>query len=194
MHKLSSLTLAVAAAFALSACSDNNNAPIPAESPDPVAEETTTAEESTTPESPVSTSSTTEEVEGPSPTRADEQQEEETGEQTINASQVGGDCGLTPEGDTILAGSATSCEFAAAMFGPAKKASYTLYQADPTVNPLYTANITAKSPVTGESYELSCQISSDLTGLSCRNPDDNNVFAIFTSDARDWPQRLNTTD
>ena len=192
MHKLSSLTLAVATAFALSACSDTD--PMTSESPDPVAEETTTTEESTTPESPNSSSSTSEEVEGPSPTRADEQQEEETGEQTINASQVGGDCGLTSEGDTILAGSATSCEFAAAMFGPAKKASYALYQADPTVNPLYTANITAKSPVTGESYQLTCQISSDLTGLSCRNPDDNNVFAIFTSDARDWPQRLNTTD
>ncbi|PMC71974.1 hypothetical protein [Corynebacterium aurimucosum] len=192
MHKLSSLTLAVATAFALSACSDND--PMTSESPDPVAEETTTAEESATPESPVSTSSTTEEDEGPSPTRADEQQEEESGEQTTNASQVGGDCGLTPEGDTILAGSATSCEFAAAMFGPARKASYTLYQADPTVNPLYTANITAKSPVTGESYQLTCQIGSDLAGLSCRNPDDNNVFAIFTSGARDWPQRLNTTD
>ncbi|MCQ9677792.1 hypothetical protein [Corynebacterium sp. BF-R-2] len=37
------------------------------------------------------------------PTRADEQQEEESGEQPLNASQVGGDCGLTPEGDTILA-------------------------------------------------------------------------------------------
>ncbi len=164
------------------------------ETPDTTAEETTTAEESTTPESSDSSSSTSEEDEGPSPTRADEQQEEETGEQTINASQVGGDCGVTPEGDTILAGSATSCEFAAAMFGPAKKASYALYQADPTVNPLYTANITAKSPVTGESYQLTCQIGSDLAGLSCRNPDDNNVFAIFTSDARDWPQRLNTTD
>lgn len=191
MHKLSSLTFAVAMAFALSACSGND--PMTSETPDPVAEETTTAEESTTPESPVSSSSTTEEVEGPSPTRADEQQEE-SGEQTINASQVGGDCGVTPEGDTIFAGNATSCEFAAAMFGPAKKASYTLYQADPTVNPLYTANITAKSPVTGESYQLTCQIGSDLAGLSCRNPDDNNVFAIFTSGARDWPQRLNTTD
>lgn len=192
MHKLSSLTIAVAAALTLSACSDN--APIASESPDPTAEETTTAEEATTPESPVSSSSTTEEDEGPSPTRADEQQEEEVGEQTINASQVGGDCGVTPEGDTIFAGSATSCEFAAAMFGPAKKASYSLYQADPTVNPLYTANITAKSPVTGESYQLTCQIGSDLAGLSCRKPDDNNVFAIFTSAAHDWPQRLKTAD
>ncbi|MEM5985299.1 hypothetical protein CYJ44_003905 [Corynebacterium hesseae] len=164
------------------------------ESPDPTAEETTTAEESTSPESPDSSSSTSEEDEGPSPTRADEQQEEESSEQTTNASQVGGDCGLTPEGDTILAGSATSCEFAAAMFAPAKKASYVLHQADPTVNPLYTANITAKSPVTGENYQLTCQIGSDLAGLSCRKPGDNSVLAIFTSDARDWPQRLNTTD
>ncbi|MBE7364201.1 hypothetical protein INS43_03235 [Corynebacterium aurimucosum] len=93
-----------------------------------------------------------------------------------------------------MAGSATSCEFAAAMFGAAKKASYTLYQADPTVSPLYTANITAKSPVTGEKYQLTCQMSRDLAGLACRNPDDNNVFAFFTADARDWPQRLNATD
>lgn len=192
MHRLSTLTLAVATAFALSACSGND--PITSEAPDTTTEETTTAEESTTPESPDSSSSTSEEVEGPSPTRADEQQEEESGEQTINASQVGGDCGVTPEGDTIFAGSATSCEFAAAMFGPAKKASYALYQADPTVNPLYTANITAKSPVTGESYQLTCQIGSDLAGLSCRKPGDNSVLAIFTSDARDWLQRLNTAD
>lgn len=193
MHKLSSLTLAVATALTLSACSDNE--PITSSAPDPVAaEETTTAEESATADNPDSTSTTTEEDEGPSPTRADEQQEEEAGEQTINASQVGGDCGVTPEGDAIFAGSATSCEFAAAMFGPAKKASYALYQADPTVNPLYTADITAKSPVTGESYQLTCQIGSDLAGLSCRKPGDNSVLAIFTSDARDWPQRLNTTD
>ncbi|TRX58591.1 hypothetical protein [Corynebacterium hiratae] len=192
MHRLPTLTLAVATAFTLSACSDND--PMTSEAPDTTTEETTTAEESTTPESPNSSSGTTEEDEGPSPTRADEQQEEESSKQTINASQVGGDCGVTPEGNAIFAGSATSCEFAAAMFGPAKKASYTRYQADPTVNPLYTASITAKSPVTGESYQLTCQIGSDLAGLSCRKPDDNNVFAIFTSDARDWPQRLNTTD
>ncbi|OFN34196.1 hypothetical protein [Corynebacterium sp. HMSC072A04] len=192
MHRPSTLTLAVATAFALSACSGND--PITSGAPDTTTEETTTAQESTTPESPNSSSSTTEEDEGPSPTRADKQQEKESDEQTINASQVGGDCGVTPEGDTIFAGSATSCEFAAAMFGPAKKASYALYQADPTVNPLYTADITAKSPVTGESYQLTCQISSDLAGLSCRKPGDNSVLAIFTSNARDWPQRLNTTD
>ena len=146
MHKLSSLTLAVATAFVLSACSDND--PTTSETPDPVVEETSAAEKSTTPASPDSASTTTEEDEGPSPTRADMQQEKESDEQTINASQVGGDCGVTPEGDAIFAGSATSCEFAAAMFGPARKASYALYQADPTVNPLYTADITAKSPVT----------------------------------------------
>lgn len=192
MHRLSTLTLAVATALALSACSDND--PMTSETLDPVAEETSTAQESTTPESPNSSSDTTEEDEGPSPTRADKQQEKESDEQTINASQVGGDCGVTPEGDTIFAGSATSCEFAAAMFEPAKRASYALYQADPTVNPLYTASITAKSPVTGESYQLTCQIGSDLAGLSCRKPDDNNVFAIFTSASHDWPQRLNTAD
>lgn len=191
MNKLSSLTLAVATALALSACS--NNDPMTSETLAPVAEETSRAKEST-PESPNSSSITTEEDEGPSPTRADKQQEKESDEQTINASQVGGDCGVTPEGDTILAGSATSCEFAEAMFEPAKRASYALYQADPTVNPLYTANITAKSPVTGESYQLTCQIGSDLAGLSCRKPDDNNVFAIFTSAAHDWPQRLNTAN
>ena len=191
MNKLSSLTLAVATALALSACS--NNDPMTSETLDPVAEETSTAKEST-PESSNSSSITTEEEEGPSPTRADKQQEKESGEQTINASQVGGDCGVTPEGDTILAGSATSCEFAEAMFEPAKRASYALYQADPTVTPLYTANITAKSPVTGESYQLTCQIGSDLAGLSCRKPDDNNVFAIFTSATHDWPQRLNTAN
>lgn len=65
------------------------------------------------------------------------------------------------------------------MFGPAKKASYTLYQADPTVSPLYTANITAKSPVTGENYQITCQNSSDLAGVACRIPDDN-MCSLFS--------------
>lgn len=56
-----------------------------------------------------------------------------------------------------------------------------------------TPQLTLSAPRTsllkGESYQLTCQIGSDLAGLSCRNPNDNNVFAIFTSDARDWPQR-----
>ena len=201
MHKLSSLTLAIATACALTACSNDTSSPATSPDTDSVDDTTVAVEETTTEDSDDDTS--TEEDSTPSPTTTvdgDDADDEVQGDEeanTTNASQIGGDCGTTPQGDRITAGSATSCEFAVAMFDPASKATYTmtsLEPSNPTVGSLYTAHITAKSPVTGENYDLVCRIGSDNADLTCQKPGDRSVSGSFTSAAHDWPQRVNTTD
>ena len=202
MHKLSSLTLAIATAFALTACSTDTSSPATSPDTDSVDDTTVAVEETTTEDSDDDT--TTEEDSTPSPTTAaddaddaDDEAHNDAEENTTNASQIGGDCGTTPQGDRITAGSATSCEFAVAMFAPASKATYTmtpLEPSNPTVGSLYTAHITAKSPVTGENYDLICRIGSDRADLTCQKPGDRSVSGSFNSAAHDWPDRVNTVD
>ena len=201
MLKLSSLTLAIATAFALTACSNDTSSPATSPDTDSVDDTTVAVKETTTEDSDDDT--TTEEDSTPSPTTAaddddaDDEAHDDAEENTTNASQIGGDCGTTPQGDRITAGSATSCEFAVAMFGPASKATYTMTPYDPsnpTVGSLYTAHITAKSPVTGENYDLVCRIGSDSANLTCAKPGDRSVSGSFNSAAHDWPDRVNTVD
>jgi len=196
MHKLFSLTLAIATAFALTACSNDTSSPATSPDTDSVDDTPVAAEETTTEDSDDDASA--EEDSTPSPTTAaDDDDADDAEENTTNASQIGGDCGTTPQGDPITAGSATSCEFAAAMFAPASKATYTmtpLEPSNPTVGSLYTAHITAKSPVTGESYDLTCRIGSDSADLTCAKPGDRSVSGSFNSAAHDWPQRVNTVN
>lgn len=201
MHKLSSLTLAIATACALTACSNDTSTPSTSPDTDIVEDTTVTVEETTTEDSDDDTS--TEEDSTSSPTTAaddddaDDEAHDDSEENTTNASQIGGDCGTTPQGDPITAGSATSCEFAVAMFAPASKATYTMTPYDPsnpTVGSLYTAHITAKSPVTGENYDLICRIASDNADLTCQKPGDRSVSGSFKSAAHDWPDRVNTVD
>ena len=201
MLKLSSLTLAIATAFALTACSNDTSSPATSPDTDSVDDTTVAVKETTTEDSDDDT--TTEEDSTPSPTTAaddddaDDEAHDDAEENTTNASQIGGDCGTTPQGDRITAGSATSCEFAVAMFASASKATYTmtpLEPSNPTVGSLYTAHITAKSPVTGESYDLVCRIGSDSANLTCAKPGDRSVSGSFNSAAHDWPDRVNTVD
>ena len=204
MHKLSSLTLAIATAFALTACSTDTSSPATSPDTDNVDDTTVAVEKTTTKDSDDDTS--TEEDSAPSPTTAaddddaddaDDEAHDDAEENSTNASQIGGNCGTTPQGDRITAGSATSCEFAVAMFAPASKATYTmtpLEPSNPTVGPLYTAHITAKSPVTGENYDLTCRIGSDSADLTCAKPGDRSVSGSFNSAAHDWPERVNTVD
>lgn len=201
MHKLSSLTLAIATAFTLTACSNDTSSPATSPDTDSVDDTTVAVEETTTEDSDDDTS--TEKDSTPSPTTttddddADDEVEDDAEENTTNASQIGGNCGTTPQGHPITAGSATSCEFAVAMFAPASKATYTMTPYDPsnpTVGSLYTAHITAKSPVTGEDYDLICRIASDHADLTCQKPGDRSVSGSFNSAAHDWPERVNTVD
>ncbi|OHO52778.1 hypothetical protein HMPREF2635_01570, partial [Corynebacterium sp. HMSC035E02] len=191
MHKLSSLTLAIATACALTACSNDTSTPDSSPGTDSVDDTTVAEEETTTEDSDDDTS--TEEDSTPSPTTAADDDDaddandgahDDAEENTTNASQIGGDCGTTPQGDPITAGSSTSCEFAVVMFAPASKASYTMTRYDPsnpTVGSLYTAHITAKSPVTGENYDLTCRIGNDLANLTCEKPGDRSVSGSFNS-------------
>lgn len=118
-----------------------------------------------------------------------------SGNHNINVGQIGGYCGTSSSGDSIDAGDATSCEFAAAVFGAAMQASYTMRSKDPTVTAVYHADIIASSPVTKQSYNLDCRMGSDQRVLTCEKPGDKTVRASFeTADRSVWTKRVATTN
>lgn len=117
------------------------------------------------------------------------------GNHNIHVGQIGGYCGTSSSGDSIDAGDATSCEFAAAVFDAAMQASYTMRSKSPTVTATYQADITASSPVTKQAYSLDCGIGTDLRVLTCVKPGDNTVRASFeTADRSVWTKRVATTN
>ena len=117
------------------------------------------------------------------------------GNHNINVGQIGGYCGTSSSGDSIEAGDATSCEFAAAVFDAAMQASYTMRSKNPTVTAVYQADITASSPVTKQSYNLKCHMGSDQRNLTCEKPGDTTVRASFkTADNSVWSRRVTTTN
>ncbi|WP_408935804.1 hypothetical protein ACKFRL_03320 [Corynebacterium marquesiae] len=117
------------------------------------------------------------------------------GNHNITVGQIGGYCGTSSSGDSIDAGDATSCEFAAAVFDAAMQASYTMRSKSPTVTPVYQADITASSPVTKQSYNLKCHMGSDQRNLTCEKPGDRTVRASFeTADRSVWTKRVATTN
>ena len=117
------------------------------------------------------------------------------GNHNITVGQIGGYCGTSSSGDSIDAGDATSCEFAAAVFDAAMQASYTMRSKDPTVTAVYQADITASSPVTKQSYNLKCHMGSDQRNLTCEKPGDTTVRASFaTADRSVWTKRVATTN
>lgn len=117
------------------------------------------------------------------------------GNHNIHVGQIGGYCGTSSSGDSIDAGDATSCEFAAAVFDAAMQASYTMRSKSPTVTPTYHADITASSPVTKQSYNLDCHMGSDQRNLTCEKPGDETVQASFeTADRSVWTKRVATTN
>ena len=117
------------------------------------------------------------------------------GNHNIHVGQIGGYCGTSSSGDSIDAGDATSCEFAAAVFDAAMQASYTLRSPDPTVTAVYHADVSASSPVTKQSYDLDCRMGSDQRVLTCERPGDKTVRASFeTADKSIWSRRVATTN
>lgn len=117
------------------------------------------------------------------------------GKHNIHVGQIGGYCGTSSSGDSIDAGDATSCEFAAAVFDAAMQASYTLRSPDPTVTAVYHADVSASSPVTKQSYDLDCRMGSDQRVLTCERPGDKTVRASFeTADKSIWSRRVATTN
>lgn len=101
---------------------------------------------------------------------------------SINAGQVGGECGTTEFGDRIKAGPATSCEFAAEIFDVAYAATWHYVAANPNVNAVPRTDISVTSPVTGETYPMVCKMGSDGRDMWCDHPEDeNNSVHFYTS-------------
>ena len=115
---------------------------------------------------------------------------------TINPGQVGGDCGTTADGMTLSAGDATSCEFAGAMYEAGLNAEYRWRQLSPDRNGAYGAELTVASPITKETYEISCAIGSDHRYLGCGVYDDNSVHVSVgpVTDYGGWTSRLNIVE
>ena len=203
MQRPSILPLAsvlLATGLVLSACgsgSDSNSDSTPAEEP-----AFSTAQDSNSPAG--------ENAEETSPEKETKQRRTETvtkeaapeqptppagGKHNIHVGQIGGYCGTSSSGDSIDAGDATSCEFAAAVFDAAMQASYTLRSPDPTVTSVYHADVSASSPVTKQSYDLDCRMGSDQRVLTCERPGDKTVRASFeTADKSVWSRRVATTN
>ena len=203
MQRPSILPLAsvlLATGLVLSACgsgSDSNSDSTPAEEP-----AFSTAQDSNSPAG--------ENAEETSPEKETKQRRTETvtkeaapeqptppagGKHNIHVGQIGGYCGTSSSGDSIDAGDATSCEFAAAVFDAAMQASYTMRSKDPKVTAVYHADITASSPVTKQSYNLDCRMGSDQRVLTCEKPGDKTVRASFeTADRSVWTKRVATTN
>lgn len=203
MQRPSILPLAsvlLATGLVLSACgsgSDSNSDSTPAEEP-----AFSTAQDSNSPAG--------EDAEETSPEKETKQRRTETvtkeaapeqptppagGKHNIHVGQIGGYCGTSSSGDSIDAGDATSCEFAAAVFDAAMQASYTLRSPDPTVTSVYHADVSASSPVTKQSYDLDCRMGSDQRVLTCERPGDKTVRASFeTADKSIWSRRVATTN
>lgn len=99
----------------------------------------------------------------------------------INTGQVGGDCGYTEDGLTIHAGDRTSCEFTAAIYDEAKTKVYqrTTSQEDGH-DVLPRAMFTVTSPVTGETYGMTCRPGSDQSTLTCENDKDSELWVQYT--------------
>ena len=190
----------LATGLVLSACgsgSDSNSDSTPAEEP-----AFSTAQDSNSPAG--------ENAEETSPEKETKQRRTETvtkeaapeqptppagGKHNIHVGQIGGYCGTSSSGDSIDAGDATSCEFAAAVFDAAMQASYTLRSPDPTVTSVYHADVSASSPVTKQSYDLDCRMGSDQRVLTCEKPGDKTVRASFeTADKSIWSRRVATTN
>ena len=203
MQRPSILPLAsvlLATGLVLSACgsgSDSNSDSTPAEEP-----AFSTAQDSNSPAG--------ENAEETSPEKETKQRRTETvtkeaapeqptppadGKHNIHVGQIGGYCGTSSSGDSIDAGDATSCEFAAAVFDAAMQASHTLRSPDPTVTSVYHADVSASSPVTKQSYDLDCRMGSDQRVLTCEKPGDKTVRASFeTADKSIWSRRVATTN
>ena len=87
--------------------------------------------------------------------------------------QVGGKCGTTPEGAEISVSDTTSCDFAAAVYPHAVSAEYAWSNKPGFTSVPYTNLSGVVSPMTGEAYDLRCNIGSSGDTLSCSGPNND---------------------
>ncbi|MBC3179697.1 hypothetical protein [Corynebacterium lujinxingii] len=108
----------------------------------------------------------------------------------VHKGQVGGTCGITPEGAKISVNDTTSCDLAAAAYPIARHATYT-WTNTPNVTSVPFTNISGVySPVTGGSYDLRCTVGSDGTSLSCSGPN-NDPLMSYTLSGSTWHSLIN---
>lgn len=105
--------------------------------------------------------------------------------------QIGGNCGTTPEGAQIRAGDSTSCDFAAAVYPHALGATYS-WTNKPGVTSVPFTNLTGVvSPITGEAYDLRCNIGSSGDTLSCSGPNNDPYMSYGFDPGRTWHSLVN---
>lgn len=104
--------------------------------------------------------------------------------------QVGGTCGTTPEGYDIRVGGSTSCDFAAALYPQALAATYSMTQNPETVSIPKAELYGVVSPVTGQGYDLTCIVGSDLQHLSCTGPGNSDPMVMYGDPARQWRNKI----
>lgn len=103
-----------------------------------------------------------------------------------NPSQVGGTCGTVDGGIRVEAKSATSCGFAWELYKAALSATYTGQHdnpSDPTSPTVAMARgLRVASPVTGETYPITCFKSSGGETLSCLKLEDGASITLHGDD------------
>ena len=87
---------------------------------------------------------------------------------TAPDSQIGGTCG-TVDGATVTAADNTSCGFAINVAATALSTQFGADVAASPTDPTFAgvANVSATSPGTGETYDMSCKINSDGNSMNC---------------------------
>ena len=105
--------------------------------------------------------------------------------------QVGGKCGTTPEGAEISVSDTTSCDFAAAVYPHAVSAEYAWSNKPGFTSVPYTDLYGVVSPITGEAYDLRCNIGSSGDTLSCSGPNNDPRMSYGFDPGRTWHPLVN---
>lgn len=105
--------------------------------------------------------------------------------------QVGGKCGTTPEGAEISVSDTTSCDFAAAVYPHAVSAEYAWSNKPGFTSVPYTNLSGVVSPMTGEAYDLRCNIGSSGDTLSCSGPNNDPRMSYGFDPGRTWHPLVN---
>ena len=105
--------------------------------------------------------------------------------------QVGGKCGTTPEGAEISVNDTTSCDFAAAVYPHAVSAEYAWSNKPGFTSVPYTDLYGVVSPITGEAYDLTCNIGSAGFSLGCYGSNNDPYMSYSFDPGRMWHPLVN---
>ena len=105
--------------------------------------------------------------------------------------QVGGKCGTTQEGAEISVNGTTSCDLAAAVYPLAVSAEYTWSNKPGLTSVPFTELSGVVSPITGEAYDLRCDIGSAGNYLSCSGPNNDPRVSYGFDPGRTWHGLIN---